>query len=340
MDVTKYIGYFLFKNQTCYIHGLGNLELKRRPASFDGKTLHAPFNEIMFSPTGAVDESLANFIATNEQTSISKALNELKEFSAKLRAELQAGREVAITTLGRFVMIDDKVRFVTDPKLQIPLPALPATKYQVRNQPEPAPFQTPPPAYYPEPVPPPVETYRPEAYNEEDEEAGGIHWGRILLLLLVLAAMAVAVFFGYRYMKLRQSQPTPVQVTEPAKKDTMVAMPSMMPGISDTAKSDTTKATPPLVDTVLMGDEMLEDSKPRPQEKKVLYNISLYKSYDLAKATEKYNAMKSISPSVEINTDDSIQYYVTIRVHGLQNKQGHVLDSIRHRFNVSNVHLY
>ena len=338
MDVTKYIGYFLFKNQLCYIHGLGNLELKRRPAYYDGKILHAPFNEIVFSPTGAVDESLANFIATNEQTSISKALNELKDFSTKLRAELQAGREVAIPTLGRFAMIDDKVRFITDPKLQIPLPSLGATQYQLRGQQEAAPFQPPPPAYYPETQQPLKETYRPEQEEEEEEEGTGINWLRVLLVLFLLAAISVGIFFGYRYLNLHKTT-TPIQAITPVKKDSVAPMPFAMPAISDSTKIDSSK-TFPVVDTVVIGDEMLEDSKPQPQEKKVLYNISLYKSYDLEKATSKYQELKAINPGVEINTDDSVQFYVTIRIHGLQNRKALILDSVKRKFNVSSVRLY
>ena len=42
MDIAKYIGLYLLKNNFCYLHGLGNLEIKRRPAVYEGDSLHAP----------------------------------------------------------------------------------------------------------------------------------------------------------------------------------------------------------------------------------------------------------------------------------------------------------
>ena len=75
MDVAKYIGLFLLKNNFVYIHGLGNLELRKRPASFNGEALQGSTYEVVMTPMGSIDDNLANFIATNEQISISKASN-------------------------------------------------------------------------------------------------------------------------------------------------------------------------------------------------------------------------------------------------------------------------
>src|SRR6185437_14180538 len=102
MDVAKYIGLFLLKNHFCYIHGLGNLELHKKSASYDGTALQAPSYEVVVTPAGSIDDNLANFIATNEQTSISKASNALRDFSIQARADLQAGKEVLIPHIGKF----------------------------------------------------------------------------------------------------------------------------------------------------------------------------------------------------------------------------------------------
>ena len=67
MDIAKYIGQYLLKNSFCYIHGLGNLEISKKPAFYDGKSLQAPTYEIVLSSGGSIDDNFANFIATNEQ---------------------------------------------------------------------------------------------------------------------------------------------------------------------------------------------------------------------------------------------------------------------------------
>src|ERR1700744_6690000 len=95
MDLAKYIGVFLMKNRFCYIHGLGNLEVKKKPANYDGKMLQAAPYEVIITPAGSIDDTLANFIATNEQISISKAANELRDFSTKAKADLEAGKELS-----------------------------------------------------------------------------------------------------------------------------------------------------------------------------------------------------------------------------------------------------
>ena len=65
MDVAKYIGLFLLKNGQCYVHGLGTMQLVRKPASYDGQALQPSSYEILMAPCGNVDEALSNFIANN-----------------------------------------------------------------------------------------------------------------------------------------------------------------------------------------------------------------------------------------------------------------------------------
>src|SRR4051794_6193053 len=100
MDIARYIGLFLLKNQFCYVHGLGNMELKKVPATNDGKSLQAASYEIVVTPGGSIDDNLANFIATNEQISISKAANTLREYSIQARKDMSEGKEVPIPGLG------------------------------------------------------------------------------------------------------------------------------------------------------------------------------------------------------------------------------------------------
>src|SRR5438094_932824 len=96
MDIARYIGLFLLKNKFAYVHGLGNLELTRMAASHDGQMLNAPQYDVRLTKGGSIDDTLANYIATHEATSISKAANALRDFSIAARADLAAGKEVVI----------------------------------------------------------------------------------------------------------------------------------------------------------------------------------------------------------------------------------------------------
>ena len=118
MDVAKYIGLFLLKNEQCYIHGLGTLQFSRKHATYDGQNLQPPSHEIIMVAGGNVDESLANYIATNEQISITKASNALRDFSAETKINLDAGNMVSLAHLGKFTSTDGRIGFITDPHLQ------------------------------------------------------------------------------------------------------------------------------------------------------------------------------------------------------------------------------
>src|SRR5690606_4551128 len=111
-NVARYIGLFLLKNEQCYVHGLGTLQLLRKASSYDGQSLQPYWYEVTISAGGNVDESLANFIANNEQISISKASNSLSEFSTDTQTRLKAGEDVELPQLGKFTWEDGRVAFI------------------------------------------------------------------------------------------------------------------------------------------------------------------------------------------------------------------------------------
>ena len=111
MDIAKYIGLFLLKNHFCYVHGLGNLELHKKSATHDGKSLQSPSYDVVVTPGGSIDDNLANFIAVNEQISISKAANALRDYSIQARKDMTAGKEVLLPNIGKFVEVNGKVQF-------------------------------------------------------------------------------------------------------------------------------------------------------------------------------------------------------------------------------------
>ena len=215
MDIAKYIGLYLLKNNFCYIHWLCNLELKKKPASYDGQALNAPAFEVTVSPTGSIDDGLANFIATNEQISISKAANALREFSTRSKADLQEGKEIIIPSIGKFIWQNDRIGFVTDPHLKYTPPAIPTIKsapHIVEEKKAAAkPIYTPP-----APVSKPT-----------------VNWGKIILVALVLGAVVGAVGYGAYYINNRAEE---IKEESPLPVDTTTTMPA--PAV-DTTVADT-----------------------------------------------------------------------------------------------------
>jgi len=180
MDIAKYIGLFLLKNNFCYLHGFGNLELRKKPASYDGDALNAPEYDVVLTPGGSIDDTLANYIATHEQTSISKASNTLREFSTATRAELAAGKEVEIPGIGTFSEQNGIVRFAANPQLKYAPPPVPMLRMSKRLEDAPD-FRR----------------------DSQDSHPGGddrnVAWGRIALLALLVVGLIVVIIWGIRH---------------------------------------------------------------------------------------------------------------------------------------------
>ena len=132
MDIAKYIGLYLLKNNFAYLHGLGNLQIIKKAAQYDGENLAAAQYDVQLLPSGSIDDNLANFIATAEQTSISKASNEIRTFVEQAKVELAEGKEVVIPGIGHFVQQNGINRFVTDTNMSYAPPSIPALKLSKR----------------------------------------------------------------------------------------------------------------------------------------------------------------------------------------------------------------
>lgn len=257
MDVARYIGLFLLKNEQCYIQGLGTLQLIRKPATYDGHELHAPYHEITLVPGGNVDEALANYIATNEQISITKASNALKEYSAETRNTLQAGGEVRLPFLGRFVETDSKVGFVTDPYLLYKAPPIKAQKGASLQHNERPPLPIPHQPFIPTtPVgsplatqqqapamPPPAMPHAQHYGGHEERER--LNWARILFVLILMMVLAGGAYYGYeRYMAPPKNKSgAPPVLTFPEEEPAMEEFPADSTGADSTMMSADTSAT-------------------------------------------------------------------------------------------------
>ena len=211
MDVAKYIGTFLLKNQFCYIHGLGNLEMRRQPASYDGEALQGPQYTIALTSGGSIDDNLAAFIATGEQTSISKAANALRDFATAARADLQAGKDVPLPGVGIFKMQGGSIGFVTDETLSYRPPSVPVLKNAKRLEEEVS-FKT---VTTSTSTTSPANTTGAPAYAKPS-----IAWGKIILLSLLALAIIAGVILGLRYLN------APDGPTEVAAPRTEVAAPN------------------------------------------------------------------------------------------------------------------
>lgn len=312
MDIAKYIGLFLLKNKFCYIHGLGNLELKKRSASYDDQSLQPPAYEVTLTPGGSIDDNLANFIATNEQISISKASNALREFSTTAREELQAGKEVSIPAIGKFVEQNGKIHFVTDPNLQYHPPSIPTLRSAPRRT------EAPPSAAHEPPISKPQPAYQPPVTTgpayPEPEQGARLNWGRIIVALLLLGIVIAAIVFGLRYWRLQQADNADAQ-NEVVVDTTAQAAP---------IAADTVKPTP-----------VNEHEMTLREDGNLAFKAILNTYDDGAKAERRVQQLQSYGNNVELIAEDSTMFLVVMPVVAAPADTTRVLDSLTRNFNPS-----
>lgn len=304
MDIARYIGLFLLKNHFCYIHGLGNLEMKKKSAFHDGTSLNPPAYEVIITPGGSIDDTLANFIATNEQISISKAASALRDFSTQAKADLQEGKEVVIPSLGKFVEHNGKVSFITDPHIQYTPPGVPVLRNATR-QPDP----TIPQKQY-EPQEQPAEaasTYKP--YIEQEKKS--VNWGRIALIAGLGILVVICVIFTINYFNAKPQVAEEVVAPAQVVDDTMTAK-VVQPERAANVNADGT----------------------------VNYKILLHEYNTEAKADRRVKALTSYGYNVEMVAKDSATFYVLMPITTLPADTTRMLDSVARVLNPSGVSIY
>lgn len=297
MEISKYIGQFLIKNTFCYIHGLGNMELVKRPAMHDGKTLQAPVYEIVVTAGGSIDDSFANFIATNEQISISKAANALRDFSMSARKDMAAGKEVQIPGLGKFTEENGRIHFYTDPGFRYAPAGIPVLKNskQLEDQ-KITPSSTP---SFPRPA-----------------NANSVNWNMVILagvLLLILGGGG----YGYYYYKSQQKVDVPLADT--LKADTVIQAPQ--PLMIDTALPAKDTMAAPAIDTNTVNT----------------YKMIIGEYTGRDKAEKRFRQLKINGSKVELQTKDSINFQVTTTVNCRVVDTIRAKDSLQKLFGYKNV---
>jgi len=301
MDVAKYIGLFLLKNNFVYIHGLGNLELRKKPATYDGENLQAPGYEVAMTQMGSIDDNLANFIATNEQISISKASNSLREFSSQSRIDLQAGKPVVIPSIGSFVEEKNKIRFITEPGFQYAPPPLPSMRV-ARRQDD---------TIYPASADIPV--VKPRYIDPDTEsEITGISWVKVAAWGAILIAVCALVYFGIRYMS-SQKNTTESPLIEAPVQDTPKAV---VPPVVDTTVTDT-------LSSIVTENGLLT------------FDVVINTYTTLPKAQKRLDFFKNLGKKVElVAEEDSSLFYVTMPVINIAPADtARLLDSLTKTYN-------
>ncbi len=302
MDIPKYIGLFLVKNSFCYLHGIGNLELKKKPARYEGDALHAPEYDVMLTPGGSIDDTFANFIATHEQTSISKAANALREWSTATRAELAAGKEVDVPGVGKFVDGAGLVKFVANPHFQHTPPPVPMLRMAKRLEDQP-------------------DFRRENAEQPQDGNGINIAWGRIGMIALLVIALAVGGYLIYHYMAERPSAPAAVK-----PQDTIVTrQPPVVVNPADTAfRRDSVAVAPATAPAAGVNGA---------------YVVVLNAYPARAAADKRARTLSGYGHSVEVVARDSSNYFVVARVKAQPADTARMLDSLRRTFNPKGVHI-
>ena len=301
MDIAKYIGLYLLKNNFCYIHGLGNLEIRKKPATHDGQALSAPTYDVLLTPGGSIDDSLANFIATHEQTSISKAANALRDFSIATRTLLQEGKEVEIPALGKFIQTNGVVKFVPDPNLQYAPAPIPVLRTAKRVEEAPSFKMT---------------------DNEESSysSVSGMNWGKIAAVGGAVIVLCLIAFFAIRYLNNRKPA---APVTEQLAPDTTLLKPPVAVTPVDTSKPKDTVATAPA--------PALNNGETR----------VILGTYTTRMAAEKrLKTLTTNGNKVELMAKDSSSFFVVMPITFAPADSAKTLDSLRRMFNPKGVSIY
>lgn len=290
MDIAKYIGLYLLKNHFCYLHGLGNLQLRKKPAAYTGEALTAPHYNVVLAPGGSIDDNLANFIATAEQTSISKASNNLREFITATRASLMAGEDVPIPAIGYFTQKNGVLDFVTDVNLAYTPPSIPALKMSKRLE-EPPSFK------------------RLSAEEETASRSGSINWGKAILTAAALAGFVTGVVLGIRYLD-KPTENKPPATSLPAQQPAAQPAPSSAPAPTTQTPQ---QAAPPV------------EAVSAPANWRVVVNT--YSSRAAAEKRARFLRTTPLGNAVSIAASDSSTYRVVVPYAAAPGDSTRVLDS-------------
>ncbi len=316
MDIGKYVGLFLLKNEYCYLPGFGSLQIIKRTATFNKETLKSetPGYEVVFvKGTGALDDTFANFIANNERISIAHASNYVKDYSAYIKQEFANGNEVIIPGIGKFIskIGGEDVYFETDPSLRIQGKQIPYFKISseveqkkkeetISNIIEKTTFK------------------EPKSDEEIIIKPAQVNWGKLAFISIIVVLILAIVIFIIANMNSSKEVPKEVKqeiIEEPVQN---TAPPVADVDTSATANINTDTNT---VATQATGSEL---------------NIIVNSYASMDKAESRKNRLASFGytnvSTAELGSD-SFRYHVVIKVVNTSGDAARTVDSIKRLLN-------
>lgn len=308
MDIAKYVGLFLLKNEYCFMPGIGSLQVEKMPSVYDKETqkMSAPVYEVKYRQVGgSIDDSFANFIANNERISIAHAANHLKDFCAHAKADMREGREVVIPGIGKFTGgPNDSIQFATDPHLHIEGKAIPFFKNSpaVTLKKEEAISN----------IIERTNIREPKADEEIEYQAPSVNWGKIILFVAIILVIIGGVVFAYWYLNRDKgaAKPEPVTTQQPAE------------------TTPTPVTTAPVQDTAATTQQAVAANG------SISYRVALQQYPTRDRAESRVAKLKSYGNStIELFAKDSANFYVVMDVTSPVADTGRVVDSLRRQFN-------
>lgn len=315
MDIAKYVGLFLIKNEYCFLPGIGSLQVIKKKAVYnkESEQLSGPAYDVVFDQRyGSIDDSFANFIANNERISIAHAANHLKDFCAESKQELKDGKEVIIPAIGKFVSGPNAaIQFVTDPNLNIQGRTIPYFKNSTAAE-----------TKREEPITQIIEntSFRePKADEEIVLKAPQVNWGKIVMLIgIVLVVIAAAIFLFWYMNNNKEDKATQA----PAATEEQAA-----PATDTTTAVADTAVTPATTPTTTTAPAANADGT-------ITYSVALHQYPTRERAESRVAKLKSYGNStVSMVAKDSASYFVTISVSSLPADTTRTVDSLKKLFN-------
>ncbi len=316
MDIAKYIGIYLLKNEYCYLPGIGSLQVIKRSAHFNKETLQteAPGYEVVFvKGVGSIDDAFANFVANNERVSIAHASNHIKDYSANAKQLLLNGSEIAIPGIGKLKSGDGEGNFYfeTEPGLQIQGKSIPFFKNSTNlNQKQEASTLS--------NIIEQTSFKEPKADEEIVMQQPQVNWGKVIITTaIILIILALSIFLILRSMKNNDNNAQVEQVVVPIEEPTETIQPIDSNEVADSLQTqDTAMAQPqPVVQAASNGQS-------------IRIAINTYNTQERANA--RMAKLQSFDYSnVSVVQKDTATFYVVLTV---QPEAGadvtHIVDSI------------
>ena len=316
MDIAKYVGLFLIKNEYCFLPGIGSLQVIKKKSVYnkESEQVSGPAYDVVFDQRyGSIDDSFANFIANNERISIAHAANHLKDFCAEAKQELKDGKEVIVPAIGKFISAaNGTIQFIADPNLNIQGRTIPYFKNNTVTE-----------SKREEPITQIIEntSFRePKGDEEIVLKAPQVNWGKIVMLIGIVLVILAAGIFLFWYMNNNKDDKAPA-ATPPATEEQTTT-----PPVADTPAAQPAPAQqqPAAAAPAVNADGTIS------------YTVALHQYPTRERAESRVAKLKSYgNSSVALVAKDSSNYYVTISVASLPADTTRTVDSLKKLFNPS-----